>query len=178
MKSLVEKTKSSKKIYDGTMLHVYEDKVICPNDVESVREYVKHSFACAILPITDDGNVILEKQYRYPLEKVLIEIPAGKGDEGETPLSCAKRELKEETGYTGKLLKLGEFIPACAYSTEIIYLYLATNLKKGKNHLDKDENLYVFKKPINEFLSMCDSGKITDGKTLAAAYLYIRKHMN
>lgn len=173
MKKLKEETLKSEKIFDGTMLHVYKDTVLCPNNVQSTREYVKHCTAAAILPITKEGNVVLERQYRYPMGKDLIEVPAGKSDKGETPLESAKRELKEETGYSGDFVPLGEFIPTCAYSSEIIYLFLATNLVKGENHLDKDENLIVFEKPLDEFIKMCASSEINDGKTIAIAFRYL-----
>ena len=168
-----EKTLESELVFDGTMLHVYSDKVLCPSGAASVREYAKHCDAAAILPITDGGNVILERQYRYPFHRVLIEVPAGKCDESESTKDAAIRELREETGYSEReLIYLGDFYPTVAYSTEVIGLYAAKGLIPGQNHLDKDESLEIFQVPLEEFYRMCADGRINDGKTLAIAYRY------
>lgn len=168
-----EQTLASKRVYDGTMLHVYEDRVKCPSGIESVREYVKHCGAAAILPITDEGNVTLERQYRYPFGHVLIEVPAGKKDPGETFEQAAARELREETGYTEReLIYLGDYYPTVAYSDEVIGLYAAKGLIPGATHLDADESLEIFQVPLEEFYRMCADGRINDGKTLAIALRY------
>lgn len=170
---MTEKKIEGKEIFAGTMLHVYKDTVKCPNGAISTREYVKHCRAAAILPITDDGRVILERQFRYPFNEVLIEVPAGKCDAGETTRDAAIRELREETGYSEKTLEyLGDFYPTSAYSDEVIGLYLAEGLIPGHNHLDKDESLEVFSVTKEEFFQMCKDGRINDGKTLAIALRY------
>lgn len=173
-KELIEETLSTAKVFDGTLLHVWKDSVKCPNGNESTREYIKHNGAAAILPITKEGNVVLERQYRYPLKKAVTEIPAGKKDPGETFEETARRELEEETGYKAeKLESLGYFLPSCAYSTEVIGLFLAEGLERGKKHLDFDETIEVFEVPLTEFIAMCKDGRIDDGKTLAAALRYL-----
>lgn len=176
-RDLTEKTLESHKVFDGQLLHVYKDEVLCPNGNKSTREYIKHQGAAAILALTEDNKVVLERQYRYPLKKALIEIPAGKRDEGEDLEATAKRELHEETGYVAEnLVSLGDFYPTCAYSTEVIGLFLATGLVKKHTHLDPDETLEVFEVPLEEFFQMCEDGRINDGKTLAAALRYKLKN--
>lgn len=171
--NLTEKTKSSKCVFDGTLLKVYKDEIICPNDNESTREYIKHCPAAAILPITENGNVILEKQFRYPLHQILIEVPAGKSDLHEKPFDTAKRELEEETGFKAeKLVPLGTMLPAAAYCDEVIYLYVAKELKEGQMKRDFDEFMELMTVPLEEFYKMCADGTINDAKTLAIALRY------
>ena len=133
-KKLREEWKSTKEIFDGRILHVIDDTVICPNGNEASRELIRHVGAVCVVPITDDGKVIVERQFRYPIDKVITEIPAGKLDsKSEDPLLAAKRELREETGYTAEeWISLGGFYPAPAYSDELIHIYIAKKLKKGR----------------------------------------------
>ena len=137
---------------------------------KSKREYIKHVGAACVVPVDDEGNVIIEKQFRYPFSKVLTEIPAGKLDSKAEPhLDAALRELKEETGYSAeKMIYLGEFYPTCAYSDEIIHMYLATGLKKGEQKLDDDEFVGVEKMPLEELVAEIMKGNIPDGKTQVA----------
>lgn len=173
---LKEKKLTSEKIYTGRIITLYRDTVLCPNGEESVREVIRHSEAAAVLPLTADGKVLLEHQFRYPFGEILTEIPAGKCDPGENPEQTARRELEEETGKrAGRLVPLGRYYCTPAYSDEVIYLYLAEDLSEGRVHLDRDETLDVFEVPVAEFLAMCDDGRITDGKSLAAAYHYLRR---
>ncbi len=174
---LTEKKLTSKLIYKGALVTLYKDTVLCPNGDEAPREYIRHVKAAAILPLTKDGKILLEHQFRYPLGKVIIEVPAGKSDGDEKPEETAKRELEEETGKkAGKLVFCGQFAPTCAYSDEVIYLYIAPQLEPGKRHLDKDELIDLFEATPAEFFAMCDKGEIVDGKTLALAY-YLKRYL-
>lgn len=169
----MEVSVKSTKVFDGKLLKVYKDEVLCPNNDKTTREYVIHCKAAAILPITDQGKIILEKQYRYPISKEYIEVPAGKANDGESIEDTAKRELEEETGLkASKLIKVGEIYPACAYSTEDITLFIAKNLKEGNIHRDEDEFIELITVDSKEFIEMCLDGRITDAKTIALAFYY------
>ena len=167
---LIEKNKESELIFDGKVVHLYRDIVTLPNGGESVREYVKHLGAVCVIPITDDGRVILERQYRYAVGETLIEIPAGKLDyAGEDPVSAALRELREETGAVpSELIPMGIYYGSPAIMGEKIYMYMARGLSFGKDDLDKDEFLEVFTLPLNEAVEMVLRGEISDGKTQTA----------
>lgn len=172
-----EEKLSSQEIFKGKILNVYLDKVKLPNGNESTREVIRHCKASAVLAFDIKGDVIIEEQFRYPYDDTIIEIPAGKCDGNEDPKDAAIRELKEETGYSAKFIEfLGLFYPSVAYTDEIIYLYLATGLTKGEQHLDKDESLEYKKVSFKKLLSMIEQGKIQDGKTLAAVTYYLIKH--
>lgn len=181
MDSLFEKQLNSTNVYKGRLLDVYSDEIVLPNGHKSKREYIKHVGAACVVPVDDEGNVIIEKQFRYPFSKVLSEIPAGKLDSKAEPhLDAALRELKEETGYSAeKMIYLGEFYPTCAYSDEIIHMYLATGLKKGEQKLDDDEFVGVEKMPLEELVAEIMKGNIPDGKTQTAilkAYYYLKNN--
>lgn len=167
---LIEKKINSKAVYTGRLLHVYCDNVILPNGNEATRDLIRHIGAVAVLPITDDGKVIIEHQFRYPVNEVLIEIPAGKLDsKDEDKLEAVKRELKEETGYSAKeWIELGDLYPTPAYSDEVIRTYIAKGLMKGDRNLDEDEFIDVEKVPLSELVSDVMSGKIKDAKTQIA----------
>lgn len=172
-----EKQLSSKEIFKGHILNLYVDEVELPNGNKSTREVIRHCKASAVLAFDVSGKVIIEEQFRYPYDKTIIEIPAGKCDKDEQPDKTALRELKEETGYEAKNLEyLGVIYPSVAYTDEEIYIYLATGLKKGEQHLDKDENLEYKKISFSKMLSMIENGEITDAKTLAAVTFYLIKH--
>lgn len=154
-------------IYDGQIIHVFKDTVELAGR-ETIREVVLHQGAAAIIPVTDKGEVLFVKQYRYPVEEALLEIPAGKMDPGETPDQCAARELEEETGYKGKLTKLGYVYTTPGFCNETIHLYLATDLVHTKQHLDEGEFLDVLPISLEEVWHMMGEGKMYDAKTLAA----------
>ena len=163
---------SSATIADGGMLTVKRDQVRLPNGHESQREYVLHPGAVVIVPLLPNGNVILERQYRYPLHQDFIELPAGKIDAGEEVLLTGKRELLEETGYTAAdWISLGHQHPCIGYSNEVIHMFLATGLAAGKHSQDVDEALEVFDIGFGDCLSMVQRGEITDGKTIVALFL-------
>jgi len=165
--TLKEVQTSSQTIFDGHILHVRKDTVCLPNGSASFREYIHHLGAVAIVPMLDDGRIIVEKQFRYPLNSVITEIPAGKLDyKDEDRLEAAKRELREETGYTAdKWTDIGIYYPAAAYTDEKITIYLAQGLHKGEQDLDEDEFLFVEAVSLDELVNDVLCGKITDGKT-------------
>lgn len=168
--NLVEVKTGSEEIFNGVILHLYKDTVCLPNGKSATREVIRHVGAVGVVPLTDDGKVIIERQFRYPLNRVVTEIPAGKLDSlTEDRLSAAKRELEEETGYTAKeWIWLGDYIPTCAYCDERITLYLARGLELGTRHLDEDEFLNFEAVPLADLLQQVMDGAITDGKTQVA----------
>lgn len=169
---LIEKEKHSELIFDGKVLHLYRDEVILPDGSESVREYCNHNGGVCVLPLTDDGEVILVKQYRYAHRKCTLEIPAGKLEKGERNdlASAALRELKEETGAEcEELIFLGEMYPSPALLSEVIYMYFARGLKFGEQDLDDDEFLECEKIKLEKVLEMIINGEIPDAKTQIAA---------
>ncbi len=167
---LTETQIDSEEIYKGVVCHLYRDRVRLQNGEESVREVLRDCRAVCVLPLDSDGCVTMVSQYRYAHSKVLLEIPAGKLDEGEDFLEAAKRELKEETGLTaGKYTFLGEIYTTPAFVDEVIYMYLATDLEEsGEQQLDRDEFLNVEKIPLDTLVDMTLEGKIRDAKTQAA----------
>ncbi|MDO8438801.1 MAG: NUDIX hydrolase [Telluria sp.] len=157
--------------YDGGFLKLARDQVRLPNDAVTFREYIRHPGAVVILPMLDDGRILLERQFRYPLNRVFIEFPAGKIDPGEDHLACAMRELQEETGYTATDWQFVTTIHnAIAYSDEHLELYLARGMTAGPRKLDDHEFLETFNATIAELLDMVRSGQITDVKTIIGAF--------
>jgi len=169
-KNLTEVKTDSQEIFDGVILHLFKDTVELPNGNSATREVIRHIGAVGVIPVTDDGKVIVERQFRYPLDSVITEIPAGKLDSfTEDRLSAAKRELEEETGYTAKeWMPLGDYYPTPAYCDERITLYLARGLELGQRHLDEDEFLNFEFVPLADLVADVMSGRITDGKTQVA----------
>ena len=169
--NLEERKISSREIYDGKVLHVRCDEVALPNGMTATREYVHHIGAVAILPLTDEGEVVLERQFRYPFGDVLIEIPAGKLDSPEEdPRKAALRELREETGaLAAELTYLGDFYGSPAINDERIRLYLARGLTFTEQETDDDEFLEVFRMPLEALVSEIMAGNLPDGKTQVAA---------
>ena len=169
-KNLTEVKTGSEEIFDGVILHIFKDTVQLPNGNPATREVIRHVGAVGVIPMTDDGKVIIERQFRYPLNRVITEIPAGKLDSfTEDRLSAAKRELEEETGYTAKeWVDLGDYYPTPAYCDERITLYLARSLELGQRHLDEDEFLNFEAVPLSELVEAVMGGRITDGKTQVA----------
>lgn len=157
--------------YDGSFLKVTRDRVSLPDGAETHREFIRHPGAVVILPVFDDGSVLLERQFRYPLDQVFIEYPAGKIDPGEDPLECAKRELQEETGYTASDWQFVCTIHnAIAYSDEHLDLYLARGLIAGEAQLDAGEFLETFRATVPEMLELVRSGQVTDVKTIIGTF--------
>ncbi len=157
--------------YDGSFLKVRKDRVRLPDGKIASREYIQHPGAVVILPLFDDGRVLLERQFRYPLDKVMIEYPAGKIDPNEDPLACAKRELQEETGYTATQWDFVCTIHnAIAYADEHLDLYLATGLQAGERRLDDGEFLDVFTATVPELLAWIRQGLVTDVKTVIGTF--------
>ena len=157
----------SEEIFNGTILHVQRDTVRLPNGNSAVREVIRHIGAVCVIPVLDNGDVIMERQYRYPLDRVTLEIPAGKLDAAnENRLSAIQRELREETGYTAEeWTVIGDFHPAPAYSDEFITMYMARKLRKGDRHLDADEFLDVYTVPLKDLVEDVMAGRISDAKT-------------
>jgi ADP-ribose pyrophosphatase len=173
---LAEKKISGEGVYDGIFLKMKRDTVSLPDGQYAVREYLEHPGAVAILAVLDDGRILLERQYRYPIAQAVIEIPAGKLNTGEDPLLCAQRELQEETGYTAKhWSKIRRIHPVISYSTEFIDIYLAEGLSPGPARLDEEEFLDVFAAPLEELLHWVEMGKITDVKTIISSYWLERR---
>ena len=159
----------SERIYEGAILNLRRDKVTAVSGT-AYREIVEHNGAVAIVALTEDNSIIMERQYRYACGRTVLEIPAGKSDKGETdPVAAAVRELREETGYTAKeIIHLGDCNPSCAYSEEVIHLYLMRGLEKGDRDLDDDEAIELIEMPFDEVYEMGVRGEIVDSKTLAA----------
>lgn len=162
-----EKKLSSELKFKGNILTVYSDKVELENGRQSSRDVVRHKGAVCIAPVTDDGDLIFVRQYRYPVGRELLELPAGKLDsEGEPPLECAHRELEEETGFKAKnMTYLGSFLPSPGYCDEKIELYVATGLYSGTQNPDEDEFLDIVRIPIQKAEELVCDNSIDDGKT-------------
>ena len=175
---LREVTISSQDAYQGQFLKMKKDIVSLPDGQETYREYLIHPGAVAIIPILSDGRILLERQFRYPVNAAMIEIPAGKLELGEDPLLCAQRELLEETGYSATNWEyLGKIHPVISYSTEMIEIFLAQGLLEGERCLDEGEFLDVFAATLDEMHQWIDDGKITDVKTIIAVY-HLSKRLN
>jgi ADP-ribose pyrophosphatase len=166
---LIETCISSEDILQSRWVHVKRDKVQLPSGNIGQREFLIHPGAVIVIPLFDDGSMLFERQFRYPLNQIFIELPAGKIDPGEDLLLTGQRELLEETGYSAtQWIYLGMQHPCIGYSTEIIHMYLARGLQTGKPSRDEDEALQLFTMDMHEALSKIQSGEITDGKTIIA----------
>lgn len=173
MDRLTEKTIHSKKIFEGKLIRVQVDEVSLPNGDTSTREIVKHPGAVAALAITDEEKLVLVRQFRKPLEKVTLELPAGKLDPGENPEMCAHRELAEETGYQAERLQhLVSFYTSPGFADEIIHLYEASQLKGGEAKPDQDEFVEVVELTLEEAFAAIATGDICDAKTVSAVYIW------
>jgi ADP-ribose pyrophosphatase len=165
---LIETKISSSQVYKGNFLNILSDTIALPNGKQATREYVVHPGAVVVIPMLDDGKVVLERQFRYPIGEVMVEFPAGKLDAGENPQFCGQRELLEETGYRAKhWAYAGKTHLAIAYSTEVLYIYFAKGLTLGERKLDEGESLDVIPATPAELLALCGQGLVTDAKTLA-----------
>jgi len=168
-----EKTMKCERVYEGRIINVRVDTVELPNKKYSKREIVEHPGAVGIVPVTKDKKIILVKQFRKPVEEILLEIPAGKIESQEDPYKCALRELEEETGFTtDRVEKLLEFYSTPGFSNEVIHIYLAENLEIGNINLDEDENIEIIKLSIEEVLDKIQTGEIKDAKTIVGILTY------
>lgn len=167
---LSEQCLDSTEVLRGHFLHIKRDSVRLPGGETATREYVVHPGAVMVIPLLDDGRVLLERQYRYPMQRVMIEFPAGKLDAGEGSLLCAQRELREETGYSAQeWARAGVLHPVISYATEFIDIWFARGLSAGQRHLDEGEYLDIFAATPTELLDWCRDGTVTDAKTLTGA---------
>ena len=170
--SLAELTIGTKRIYEGNIINVRVDTVRMPSGRDATREIVEHSHAVCIVPIDNDGNVVLVRQYRKPAEDALLEVPAGGVEDGEISEEAVLRELQEEIGYTADHLEhLSSFWVAPGWATEYMHAYLATGLRESRLEGDEDENIEVVRLRFDEAVSMLKTGEINDGKTIAALLL-------
>ena len=168
---LTETTVSSQKVFEGDLLHVYQDHARLPDGKVKIREYIAHPGAVVIIPLLENGELVLERQFRYPLHRDFYELPAGKIDSGEDPLVCAQRELLEETGYTAKSWRyLTTLHPCIGYSNEKLIYYLAQELTFEGASLDDGEHLEVFTLAPAEALEWVKEGKITDNKSVSGLF--------
>jgi ADP-ribose pyrophosphatase len=173
MSGLTERTLDSQELFKGNFLHAFRDRVELPDGATATREYVVHPGAVMVVPLIHnaqgDISLLLERQFRYPMGKVMIEFPAGKLDAGEACFTCAQRELQEETGFVAsEWAHAGVLHPVIAYSTEFIDIWFARGLEPGPRQLDDGEFIEVFTVSPKQFFDWCLDGQITDGKTLAA----------
>jgi ADP-ribose pyrophosphatase len=179
MRNFEEKTLSSKKLFEGRVIDLVFEEVLLPNGKTSTREIIKHPGAVAVIPITEDGRIIMVEQYRKALERTLVEIPAGKLEEGEEPEATARRELEEETGYgCESLTHLISFYTSPGFADELVHLYVAEGLKKKNNklQLDEDEFVEVLSVSLEEATQLIQEQKIYDAKTAyAVQYLQLKK---
>ena len=170
--NLTETKISSESLFQGSFLHAFRDHVSLPDRTLAIREYVVHPGAVMVIPLLtrNDGElaVVMERQFRYPVGRVMIEFPAGKLDSGETTFNCAQRELLEETGYSAlEWARAGVTHPVIAYSTEFIEIWYARGLSAGPQSLDEGEFLEVFTVTPAQLMQWCRNGEVTDAKTLA-----------
>lgn len=174
----IEKTVSSKKVYDGKVVQLYCDDVELDNGYKTFREVVRHPGGVCVVALDEQENVYLVEQFRYPYKEVLTELPAGKLEYGEDPETCGRRELKEEAGAEAESFEyLGVLYPTVAYNTEKIHMYLARGLKFSQQHLDEGEFLDVKKMPLKEAFQMAMDNKLPDSKTqLAIIKAYLKIH--
>lgn len=169
----LEKTLSSQKIYEGAILHLRRDTVLLENGKTALREVVEHSESAGILALCEDGTIPFVRQFRYPFKTELLELPAGKIDPGETPEACARRELREETGYAaGSFVSLGKMIPTSAYLTEVIHLFLARDVRFVGQKLDPDEFVTIEYYTLDEALQKIKQGDILCAHTQTALLRY------
>lgn len=171
MQHLEEKTLSSQTVFKGRFLKVEQDQVLAPDGKTYVREYIIHPGAAMVIPLLPNGNVVMIRQYRHAVKKIMLEFPAGKRDHGEDTLFTAQREVREETGYIAKDLKLLTSIhPVIGYSDEVIDLYLAKDLEASSQALDHGEFVEVIEIHPKELMQLIFEGKVTDVKTQIGAF--------
>lgn len=163
---LEEKKLSSQEIFDGVAIHLFKDEILLPDGSKGVREIIRHPGAVCVLPVTENGEAVFVNQFRYALGKVTLEVPAGKLEKGEDPKEAALRELSEETGLSAKnIFSIGDLYTTPALIDEVIYMYIATDLTQGEQHLDSGEFVNAVKLPLSEAVRMVMDGEIRDSKT-------------
>ena len=173
MKNLKEKLIKSKNVFKGKLLNVFLDDIKLSNGTNSTREFIKHPGASACIPLLNQSNIILVKQYRYSLRSEMLEIPAGKLDKIETPEDCASRELEEEIGFqANKLTLLTKIHPAVGFCNEVIWLYLAEDLTETSINPDKDEFIEIVPTSVEDAMNMIKTGIISDAKTIISLLWY------
>ncbi len=166
---LDEKTLKSETVYEGVIFTINHDTVELENGNTAIRDVLLHHGGVCVIPVTDENEIFLVRQFRYPFRKTTTEVPAGKLEKGENHAECGKRELLEETGcICDEYIYLGEMLPTPAYNSEVTYMYMAKGLHFDKQNLDPDEFLDVEKIPLSEAVKLVMDGKITDGKTQIA----------
>lgn len=171
-----EKTVTTERIYEGKIINVRRDQVTVENGL-SWREIVEHSGGSVIAAVTDDGQLVMVRQYRKPAERVMLEVPAGKIDPGEEPFDAAVRELREETGYTAEHMELlTRMYPSVGYAEEILYIYAATGLTPGETDFDENEAIDIERYPVEQLYDMVMAGQIEDGKS-QVAILMVRERL-
>src|SRR4030042_2900378 len=171
---VMEKTLSSKLIYDGRAIRFRVDTVRMPDGRETTREIVEHSEVIVVVAIDEKDNVLLVRQYRTPIKKELLEIPAGGIDGGEKPEEAVRREMQEETGFLPrKLVRLGGFYSAPGFCTEYLHFYLATDLIQSQLFAEDTESIKLVRVPVKEIPALLTSGKIEDAKSIAGLYMYL-----
>ena len=169
--ALTETELDSETVFKGRLMHVKRDRVRLPNGGESTREYIVHPGAVVVIPVFENGDLLLERQHRYPLHRDFIELPAGKIDPGEEDLTCARRELEEETGYTAsEWREVTTIYPCIGYSDERLAFYLARGLKEGNHGRDPDEFLEILRVPFGEAMDWVRSGRICETKTVIGLF--------
>ena len=168
---LRETTQASQRVFEGNFLKVNRDTVRLPDGKQASREYIVHPGACAIIPLLPNGNIVMVRQWRHPLQRVFLEFPAGKIDLGEAPLATAQRELEEECGYRAAHWQfLMTYHPVIAYADEHIDLYLARDLTKTRTQLDEGEFVEVCEVALDDLMLQIKTGAVTDSKTIIGAF--------
>ena len=168
---LIERKTAGVELFKGRLLHAFADTVRLADGSQATREYIVHPGAVMMIPMLEDGRLVLERQFRYPMQQVMIEFPAGKLDQGEDPLACARRELLEETGYAAReWARAGLMHPVVSYSTEFIDLWFARGLTLHERKLDEGEFLEVLLATPDELMAWCRDGRVTDAKTIVGAF--------
>lgn len=168
---LIERKLDGQTLLEGGFLTVRRDRVCLPDGAQATREYVVHPGAVAVVPLLDDGRMVVERQFRYPLHRVIVEVPAGKIDPGEATLQCAARELFEETGYQAQEWALaGRMHPTAAYTDEFIEIWFARGLRAGRPQLDEGEFIEVMACAPEDLMAQARAGELTDAKTLIALF--------
>jgi len=173
-KTLREKRRKRVEVFSGRAVNFRADSVLLPNGKTVTREFMDHPGAVAVLPIMDNGDIIMVRQYRYPVGRITLEIPAGKlHRRNDTPLKRARAELREETGYTSSSFRpIMSFWPAAAFSNEILHIFTASGLKPGKASPDEDEFIRTVRMPFGKAYALAERGEIRDAKTLLALLAY------